>query len=76
MALIPNEDQEDSVKQSPIPHSLVDSGIVLPLSGETEHATDNSAVVLRPLRVTDLLPFPPILHLHVALCHRDALAVR
>lgn len=75
MALIPNEDQEDSVKQSPIPHSLVDSGIVLPLSGETEHATDDSAVVLGPLHITDLLPLPPVLHLHVALRHWDALAV-
>ena len=57
-------------------HLLVDSGVVLPLPGEAKHATDDSAVKLGPLIVTDLLPFAPILHLHVALCDRDTLAVR
>lgn len=57
-------------------HSLVDSGIVLPLSWEAKHATDDPAVQLAPLVVTDLLPFAAILHLHVALRHGDALTVR
>ena len=57
-------------------YSLVDSGIVLLLPGEAKHATDDSAVKLGPLSVTDLLPFATILDLHVALCHRDPLTVR
>ena len=75
MALSPKGDKEDSVKENPGSHSLVDSGVVLPLSGETEHATDDSAVVLGPLHITDLLPLPSVLHLHVALRHWDALAI-
>lgn len=57
-------------------HSLVDSGIILPLPGEAKHAADDSAVKLGPLVVADLLPFPAILDLHVALCYRDPFAVR
>lgn len=57
-------------------YSLVDSGVVLPLSREAKHATDDSAVELVPLAVTDLLPFTAILHLHVALRHGDALTIR
>lgn len=57
-------------------YSLVDSGVVFPLPREAKHATDDSAVQIVPLSVTDLLPFPTVLHLHVALCHRDPLAIR
>lgn len=57
-------------------YSLVDSGIVFSLAGEAEHATDDSAVELVPLRITDLLPFTAILDLHVAFCHRDPFTVR
>lgn len=56
-------------------YSLVDSGIVLPLHGKAKHATDDSAVELGPLRITDLLPFTTILYLHIALRHWDPLAV-
>lgn len=56
-------------------HSLVDPGIVFSLCRETKHATDDSAVELRPLRVTNLLPFAAVLYLHVALGHRDSLTV-
>lgn len=57
-------------------YSLVDSGIVLPLPREAKHATDDSAVKIAPLGVTDLLPFTAILDLHVTLRHRDALTIR
>lgn len=57
-------------------YSLVDSGVVLPLPREAKHATDDSAVKLGPLSVTDLLPFTTILDLHIALCYRDPLTVR
>lgn len=57
-------------------YSLVDAGVVPPLAREAKHAADDSAVELAPLGVTDLLPLAAILHLHVALGHRDALAIR
>lgn len=57
-------------------YSLVDAGIVPPLAREAKHAADDSAVELAPLGVTDLLPLAAILHLHVALGHWDALAIR
>lgn len=56
-------------------YSLVDPGIVLPLAREAEHATDDSAVLHAPGRVADLLPLAAVLHLHIALRHRDALTV-
>ena len=56
--------------------SLVDPGVVLPLPGEAEHATDDAAVLQVPVGVADLLPLAAVLHLHVALRHGDALAVR
>lgn len=56
-------------------HSLVDSGIVLPLRGETEHATNDSAAKLAPVGVTYLFPFSAILDLHVTLGYRDALTI-
>lgn len=59
-----------------IEDSLVDSSVVLPLSREAKHATDDSAAELRPIVVTDLLPFPAIFDLHVTLGHRDSLTVR
>lgn len=66
----------DPLLWSVLYHSLVDSGVVLPLPGEAEHAADDSAVQLVPLAVTDLLPFAAILDLDVALRHRDPLPVR
>lgn len=57
-------------------YSLVDAGVVPPLAREAKHAADDSAVELAPLGVTDLLPLAAILHLHVALGHWDALAIR
>lgn len=57
-------------------YSLVDAGVVPPLAREAKHAADDSAVELAPLGVTDLLPLAAIFHLHVALGHRDALAIR
>lgn len=58
-----------------VEYSLVDSGIVPPLPREAEHATDDSAAELRPLRVTNLLPFTAIFDLHIALCYRDPLTI-
>ena len=57
-------------------YSLVDSGVVLSLSREAKHATDDSAVKLSPLCVADLLPLAAILHLYVALCDGDPLTER
>lgn len=57
-------------------YSLVDAGVVPPLAREAKHAADDSAVELAPPAVADLLPLAAILHLHVALGHRDALAIR
>lgn len=57
----------------PTVNSLVDSGVVILLSGEPKHAADDPAVQLVPFAVADLLPFPAVLHLHIALRHRDAL---
>lgn len=56
-------------------YSLVDPGVVLSLAREAKHAADDSAVLLAPCRVADLLPLAAVLHLHVALRHRDALTV-
>lgn len=65
-----------STTHTVVEHSLVDSGIVLPLPGEAKHATDDSAVKLGPLTVTDLLPFTAIFDLYIALGYRDSLTVR
>lgn len=72
--LVPVEPQRTTYKAKK--YSLVNSGIVFPLSGEAKHATDDSAVKMVPFRITDLLPFTAILDLHVALSHRDPLTVR
>lgn len=56
-------------------HSLVHTGIVSLVSWKAEHAADDPAVHLSPVIITDLLPFASILHLHVALCHWDALTI-
>ena len=57
-------------------YSLVDPGVVLPLPREAKHAADDAAVLRVPVGVADLLPLAAVLHLHVALRHGDALAVR
>lgn len=56
-------------------HLLVHFGVVRLHAREAKHAADHTGVLGRPVLVTDLLPGPAILHLHVALRHRGALSV-
>lgn len=56
--------------------SLVHASVVFLVSGKAEHAADNLAVHMIPVIVAELLPLAFILHLHVALGHRDALTIR
>lgn len=56
-------------------HLLVHPGIVSLLSRKAKHATDDPAVHLSPLIITDLLPLSSIFHLHVSFCHWDALPI-
>lgn len=44
------------------------------LCREAKHATDHVGILGCPVLVTDLLPGLALLHLHVALCHRPAMA--
>lgn len=54
--------------------SLVGFGVVGLLGREAKHATDHVGILGRPVLVTDLLPGLALLHLHVALRHRLAMA--
>lgn len=54
---------------------LVDFVVVVLLSGESVHSTDDSVVQGSPLLITDLPPFAPFLNLHVAFCDGYALEV-
>lgn len=57
------------------PLLLVDVGVVFPLAREPKHATDDAGILHGPVLVTDLLPGPFILHLHVTLRDGHPLAV-
>lgn len=54
---------------------LVDLGVVFPLARKSKHAADDSGVFHGPVLVTDLLPGPLVLHLHVTLRDGHPLAV-
>lgn len=55
--------------------SPVNPSVVLPLGGEAEHTADHTAAHGTPVLIADLLPPAAVLHLHVALGHRDPLPV-
>lgn len=52
---------------------LVDFVVVVLLSGESVHSTDDSAVQGGPLLIADLPPFAPVFQLHKAFCDGYAL---
>lgn len=52
---------------------LVDFVVVILLSGESVHSTDDSAVQGGPLLIADLPPFAPVFQLHKAFCDGYAL---
>ncbi len=57
-------------------HSLVGSGIQAFLPGEAVHATDDPAVHLCPVLVTDLSPLASVFHLQKAVSDGNPFPVR
>jgi len=55
---------------------LIDFVVVVLLSGESIHSTDDSAVKGGPLLIADLPPFTPFFQFHIAFCYWDSLEVR
>lgn len=55
---------------------LIDFVVVVLLSRESIHSTDDSAVKGGPLLITDLPPFSPFFQFHIAFSDWDALEVR